>query len=71
MSRLADGTPRAERLHSYLFDCDGYQVAHPPAGLAAVDPRLAEIAEASAKRAQAAAEIDGYVDFVYSAYSGE
>ncbi len=56
----------------YLFDCDGYQLANPPEGLEAIDPRLAQIAKETAERAaQAALEVDVGGEYVYSAYSGE
>ncbi|WRT65791.1 uncharacterized protein IL334_002740 [Kwoniella shivajii] len=54
---------------TYLFDCDGWQIANPPSGLHRIDPRLAELAELSAERARMA---DGEADdpsYVYSAYS--
>lgn len=54
----------------YLFDLDGWQIANPPAGLHAIDPRLAEIAEATAERAKSMMDTaDPTV--VYNAYSGE
>jgi len=56
---------------NYLFDCDGYQIANPPPGLADVDPRLAQIAYESARRAAAAAAEDGTEEYIYSAFSGE
>lgn len=54
----------------YLFDCDGWQIANPPAGLKVVDPRLAELAYASAQRAKAAVEEED-ASSVYNAYSSK
>ena len=56
---------------SYLFDCDGYQIAHPPEGLWDIDPRLAQIAKESAARARASELLEGNQDCIYSAYSGK
>ncbi|RXK37238.1 hypothetical protein M231_05528 [Tremella mesenterica] len=54
---------------TYLFDCDGFHLRKVPKGLEEVDPRLAALAHATAKRAQRAAELDDSSDFCYSAYS--
>lgn len=44
---------------TYLFDCDGYHIAHPPPGLDAIDPRLGQIAREACARAQDTAMADG------------
>ncbi|WVQ64997.1 uncharacterized protein L199_003167 [Kwoniella botswanensis] len=54
---------------TYLFDCDGWQIAHPPSGLSRIDPRSAELAELAAQRAKIAAEEADDPSYVYSAYS--
>ncbi|WWC88066.1 uncharacterized protein L201_002969 [Kwoniella dendrophila CBS 6074] len=54
---------------TYLFDCDGWQIAHPPAGLARIDQRSAELAAMAAKRAKISAEEADDPSYVYSAYS--
>jgi histone-lysine N-methyltransferase SUV39H len=62
---------RRKRLTSrYLFDCDGYQIANPPAGLDEVDSRLAVLARDSAARAAQAAADEDYPG-TYNAYSSE
>jgi len=53
---------------TYLFDCDGYQIANPPPGLLKIDPRLAELAEAAKTRARISAS-DQDDTYHYSAYS--
>lgn len=55
----------------YVFDLDGWQIRNPPAGLRDIDPRLAEIAEASAERARLTVADVGNANYVYNAYSGE
>ncbi|WVW80258.1 hypothetical protein I302_102236 [Kwoniella bestiolae CBS 10118] len=54
---------------TYLFDCDGWQIAHPPPGLSRIDPRLAELAELASQRAKIAADEADDPSYVYSAYS--
>ena len=54
----------------YLFDCDGYHIANPPAGLEAVDSRLAVLARDSARRAAQAAALEDFPG-VYNAYSSK
>ncbi|WVR03726.1 hypothetical protein IAU60_000721 [Kwoniella sp. DSM 27419] len=54
---------------TYLFDCDGWQIANPPRGLELIDPRASVLAERAALRARlASAEVNDPA-FVYSAYS--
>ena len=55
---------------SYLFDCDGYHIANPPAGLEEVDSRLAVLARDSARRAAQAAALEDFPG-VYNAYSSK
>ncbi|WWD16398.1 hypothetical protein CI109_100824 [Kwoniella shandongensis] len=54
---------------TYLFDCDGWQIANPPEGLEDIDARAAELAETCAQRARIAAEDFADPSYVYSAYS--
>ncbi|OCF75103.1 hypothetical protein I204_03952 [Kwoniella mangroviensis CBS 8886] len=54
---------------TYLFDCDGWQIAHPPSGLSRIDSRSAELAALAAQRAKIAAEEADDPSYVYSAYS--
>ncbi|WWD05642.1 hypothetical protein V865_003723 [Kwoniella europaea PYCC6329] len=54
---------------TYLFDCDGWQIAHPPSGLSRLDSRSAELAELASQRAKIAAEEADDPSYVYSAYS--
>ncbi len=49
---------------------DGWQIRNPPSGLRDIDPRLADIAEASAERAKLAIEDFENPNYVYNAYSG-
>lgn len=57
----------------YLFDADGWHIAHPPdlAKLRRIDPRLAYIAERSQARARLAAAEVNDASYSYSAYTGE
>lgn len=56
----------------YLFDLDGWQIAHPPEGLRRIDPRLADLAEAAELRAKVTLQNAGLdSDAAYNAYSGE
>ena len=73
MSSVSAGDDRGDgRLrHSYLFDLDGWQIRNPPVGLERVDPRLAEIAQASAERATIAFDEVGDPNFCYNAHSGK
>ncbi|WWC68521.1 uncharacterized protein I206_102450 [Kwoniella pini CBS 10737] len=54
---------------TYLFDCDGWQISHPPEGLEQVDHRLAQLAELAAERARLVATEADDPSWVYSAYS--
>ncbi|OCF36290.1 hypothetical protein I316_02164 [Kwoniella heveanensis BCC8398] len=54
---------------TYLFDCDGWQIANPPAGLAKFDPRAAELAKLASQRAIMAVAEANDPSYVYSAYS--
>ncbi|KAK8861679.1 hypothetical protein IAR55_002502 [Kwoniella newhampshirensis] len=54
---------------TYLFDCDGWQIANPPEGLDKIDGRAAELAATCAERARIAAEDFNDTSYVYSAYS--
>ena len=54
---------------TYLFDCDGWQIGHPPKGLGRVDPRLAELARIAEERSELAMEEAGE-GYTYSAHSG-
>ncbi|WVQ93656.1 hypothetical protein IAU59_000732 [Kwoniella sp. CBS 9459] len=54
---------------TYLFDCDGWQIAHPPPGLVGFDPRAAELAKLASQRARIAAAEANDPSYVYSAYS--
>lgn len=56
-------------MRSYLFDCDGWQIRHPPKGLEELDPRLAELAYATEARAKQ--EIEETGNDKYNAYCGE
>ncbi|ORY29803.1 hypothetical protein BCR39DRAFT_558921 [Naematelia encephala] len=53
---------------TYLFDCDGWQIANPPVGLEKVDPRLAQTARESSARARHSAREESE-DYKYSAFS--
>ncbi|WVF66024.1 hypothetical protein IAT40_000762 [Kwoniella sp. CBS 6097] len=54
---------------TYLFDCDGWQIAHPPSGLAEFDPRAADLAKLASRRAKITAAEANDPSYVYSAYS--
>jgi hypothetical protein len=60
---------RLELMHRYIFDLDGWQISNPPAGLRDVDPRLADTAEAAARRAKRMTGTHGTVG-LYNAFSG-
>ncbi|KAI9632776.1 uncharacterized protein MKK02DRAFT_41086 [Dioszegia hungarica] len=57
---------------TYLFDCEGWHIRHPPDlnELCQVDPRLAELAAQTVERYEAAVELAGVAELTdYSKYS--